>query len=169
MSQSRSSQTEERQARKPAPPWTRRELLAGGAGLAWLGVAATAGCTTTPTAEATSAGAGSGPHPAAAPPTLRDAFSDPVAAIDSGEAWVAFCEALKPLARHVTGPEAAEDPLARLASGLRGGRPNPPARRQKWFGEQVHRWRRSFAAVVAGVIVIGNISIPRAVLGGLVS
>jgi succinate dehydrogenase / fumarate reductase cytochrome b subunit len=35
-------------------------------------------------------------------------------------------------------------------------------------GAQVQTWRRPFAALVASVIVIGNVSIPLAVLGGLV-
>ena len=92
---------------------TRRALLARSTGLA-AGVGASAmlpGCAATATRiAATSA-------PEAVRPLIH-AMADPAAAVASGDAWVDFCEALKPLARHVTGPASLGD-LQIQTDGLR--------------------------------------------------
>ncbi|MBJ18317.1 MAG: DUF1214 domain-containing protein [bacterium] len=86
------------------PAITRRQLLASSTGLALAtGTSATlSGCASIATrVAATSA-------PEAVRPLIHQ-MADPAAAVSSGEAWVAFCDALKPLARHVTGPESLGD------------------------------------------------------------
>ena len=74
--------------------WTRRELMAGGAGLA----IAAAG---TPVARSA----------AASPPAASPQASAAAAAAQGTAAWENFCDSLKPLARHVSGGPALEDPL----------------------------------------------------------
>ena len=74
--------------------WTRRELIAGGSGLALA-----------------AAGAGYA-EPGAS------AAGDAGVQAQSTAAWERFCDSLKPLARHVSGGPALEDPLLRT-EGLR--------------------------------------------------
>jgi hypothetical protein len=95
------------------PGMTRRQLLASSTGLA----------ITTGTAGALAGlSVAAVPAVAATPqetlPTLVQQLADPEAAISSGEAWIAFCDALKPLASHVTGPESLGNPQIQ-AEGIR--------------------------------------------------
>jgi len=89
---------------RPPPVITRRQLLASSTGLALTaGASATlAGCASVATRAAATS------PPEAVRPLIHQ-MADPDEAISSGEAWVAFCEALKPLVRHVTGPESLGD------------------------------------------------------------
>ncbi len=83
---------------------TRRQLLASSTGLALTagtGVSL-AGCASVATQVAATT------TPEAVQPLIHQ-LANPAHAISTGEAWVAFCDALKPLARHVTGPESLAD------------------------------------------------------------
>lgn len=80
---------------------TRRALLAR----------TTAAAITASSAVAASGCAAVGTRAAAlsAPQAVRPLIhhlANPAAAISSGDAWVAFCDSLKPLAKHVTGPSS---------------------------------------------------------------
>lgn len=86
------------------PGLTRRALLAK----------ATAGALTASATVAASGCAVVGTHAAAlgAPEAVRPLIHDlanPADAVSSGDAWVAFCDSLKPLAQHVTGPSSLGD------------------------------------------------------------
>jgi len=99
-------------------PLTRRSFLARSTALATGGaaLAATSGCETlSPRSIATRAAARSAPE--AVRPLVED-LAAPDHAISTGDAWVAFCDALKPLAGHVTGPAAGDD-LQLQTEGMR--------------------------------------------------
>lgn len=55
--------------------------------------------------------------PEAIRPLIED-LARPERAVSTGEAWVAFCDALKPLANHITGPYSQDD-LQLRTEGLR--------------------------------------------------
>jgi len=80
---------------------TRRTLLTRSttAAVTIATASATTGCATVAT-RAAALGA-----PEAVRPLIHD-LADPDQAVASGDAWIAFCDALKPLAAHVTGPES---------------------------------------------------------------
>ena len=84
-----------------APGLTRRALLARTTVTALTASAAVAasGCAAVGT-RAAALGA-----PEAVRPLIHD-LANPADAISSGDAWVAFCDSLKPLASHVTGPSS---------------------------------------------------------------
>lgn len=106
----------------PTKSLTRRELLAAGAGAAALassgGALGGAAASEAPLAPGGSVSGGPAPGGGAFGAGLREALRDPAAAVASGDAWVRFCDALKPLARHVTGPESLGD-LQVQTEGLR--------------------------------------------------
>ena len=84
---------------------TRRQLLAAGSvGALAAGTGIGSGCAAGRLAQV--------------PPAVRMAALDPSGAVESGALWEQFCEALKPLARHVAGPDAPKDMLART-EGIR--------------------------------------------------
>jgi hypothetical protein len=84
---------------------TRRQLLASSTGLALAaGTTSLSGCASTATRIAARS------FPEAVRPLVQQ-MADPEEAISSGDAWVAFLDALKPLARHVTGPESLGNQL----------------------------------------------------------
>ncbi len=87
-----------------APVLTRRALLAQTTASALTASAAIAatGCATVGT-RAAALGA-----PEAVRPLIHT-LANPADTISSGEAWVAFCDSLKPLANHVTGPSSLGD------------------------------------------------------------
>jgi len=87
--------------RPPRPGLTRRQLLASSTGLAIT--TGTRGAVVGCAASVVPAVAASLPETI---PNLRQQLPNPEAAISTGEAWVAFCDSLKPLARHVTGEES---------------------------------------------------------------
>jgi len=97
--------------------WPRRRLLKG---LAAAAGASLGGCASAGTSAPTIEAAGAASPPAAADPfrQLAAQLADPDAAISTGQAWVAFCDALKPLARHVTG-EAVQGDLQAQTEGVR--------------------------------------------------
>lgn len=87
--------------------WTRRELIAGGTGLAIAAAGGTVGKSAAADSHAAAA-ASAQPIPAIAS----------AARAQSAATWERFCDSLKPLARHVSGGPALEDPLLRT-EGLR--------------------------------------------------
>ena len=86
--------------------FTRRQILSAGAGVAVMAASAPGLGQASAEAPGVSAVTGAAPPP---PSAAADAVA-------SGEAWVRFCEQLKPLARHVTGPES----LGRLLNQTEG-------------------------------------------------
>jgi hypothetical protein len=89
----------EESAKQLAARLTRRDLLGSSAGLALAaGLPAAAGADSLPTV----------------PPVELD----PTEAVQSGVAWEQFCEALKPLGRHIVGPDSPDDLLLRT-EGIR--------------------------------------------------
>ncbi|HEB90906.1 MAG TPA: DUF1214 domain-containing protein [Deltaproteobacteria bacterium] len=88
----------------------RRHLLVGLAAGAGASLAGCAGLESSAQAAATAAQGASGGGDAARIPSgfrrLAGQLADPPAAVSKGEAWIEFCESLKPLARLVTGPES---------------------------------------------------------------
>ena len=96
-------------------PLTRRGFLARSTALA-AGGAAVAGCDTlSARAMATRVAARSAPE--AVRPLIHD-LADPERAVSTGEGWIAFCDALKPLATHVVGQASGGD-LQLQTEGLR--------------------------------------------------
>lgn len=84
---------------------TRRQLLAASSvGAVTAGTTLASGCAVGQLAQV--------------PPAVRMAALAPERAVESGALWEQFCETLKPLARHVAGGAAPDDPLARV-EGLR--------------------------------------------------
>ena len=90
-----------KQSNDEAAGLTRRALLARATASALTASAAVAasGCAAIGT-RAAALGA-----PEAVRPLIHN-LADPANAISTGDAWVAFCDSLKPLASHVTGPSS---------------------------------------------------------------
>ena len=99
-------------------PLSRRQFLSRSTALAAGGatIAGSAACGAG-SSRATGTRVGSGAADDWRGPLIQD-LATPESAISTGEAWVAFCDSLKPLANHIVGP-SSEDDLQLRTDGLR--------------------------------------------------